>query len=178
MCGEVELLMILETKIDESFPKSHFLIKSFNDPFRIDWNAHGQGILLYLTEGIPIKLSSTEPLPSEFFFVEFYLRKQKWLISCSYNRHKINISKQIEILSKNLDLYSSQYGSNIFIGDFYVGVSDPQMNAFCNVYNLSSQNPGNLSCINLILTNSPCTFQSSCVVEAGLSDLHLWTHHN
>ena len=36
MCGEVELLMILETKIDESFPKSHFLIKSFNDPFRID----------------------------------------------------------------------------------------------------------------------------------------------
>ena len=35
MCGEVELLMTLEAKIDESFPKSQ-LIKSFNDPFRID----------------------------------------------------------------------------------------------------------------------------------------------
>ena len=68
MCGEVELLMTLEAKIDESFPKSQ-LIKSFNDPFRIDWNVSGQVILLYLTEGIPIKLLSTEPLLSESFFV-------------------------------------------------------------------------------------------------------------
>ena len=35
MSGAVELLMILEAKIDESFPKSQ-LIKSFNDPFRTD----------------------------------------------------------------------------------------------------------------------------------------------
>ena len=33
---EVYLLMIFETKIDESFPKSQFLIKGFSDPFCID----------------------------------------------------------------------------------------------------------------------------------------------
>ena len=32
-----------------------------------------------------------------------------------YNPHKINISKHIEILSKNLDLYSPQYESIIII---------------------------------------------------------------
>ena len=31
--GEVNLLMISETKIDESFPKRQFLIKGFSDPF-------------------------------------------------------------------------------------------------------------------------------------------------
>ena len=78
----------------------------------------------------------------ECFFVELNLRKRKWLISCSYNLNKNNISKHIEIQSKNLDLYSSQYKSNIIIGDHH-----------------------NPSCIGLILTNSPCRFQGSCVVE-------------
>ena len=31
--GEVELLMISKPKLDESFPKIHFLIKGFSDPF-------------------------------------------------------------------------------------------------------------------------------------------------
>ena len=31
--GGVELLMISKTKLDESFPKNHFLIKGFSDPF-------------------------------------------------------------------------------------------------------------------------------------------------
>ena len=90
-------------------------------------------------------------------FVELNLRKRKWLISCSYNLHKNNISKHIEILSKNLDLCSSHYESNIIIGDFNVGVSDPDMNDFCNAYNLSSlikeptchKIPENPSCIDL-----------------------------
>ena len=113
-------------------------------------------------------------------FVELNLRKRKWLISCSYNPHKSNIFKHIEILSKNLDLQSSHYESNIIIGDFNVGVSDPHINDFCNAYNLNSlikeptcyKNRDNPSCIDLILTNSPRSFQGSCVVETGLSDFH------
>ena len=95
--------MISETAIDESFPKSQFLIKGFSDPFRIDRNVHGGGIFLYFKEDIPTKLLSIELIPSESFFVELDLRKWKWLISCSYNPHKNKISKHTEILSKNLD---------------------------------------------------------------------------
>ena len=36
--SNVELLMLSETKIDESFPNGQFLIKVFGDPFRIDRN--------------------------------------------------------------------------------------------------------------------------------------------
>ena len=72
---EVDLLMISETAIDESFPKSQFLIKGFSDPFRIDRNVHGGGIFLYFKEDIPTKLLSIELIPSESFFVELDLRK-------------------------------------------------------------------------------------------------------
>ena len=34
------------------------------------------------------------------------------------------------------------------------------------------KNPENTSCIDLILTHNPKYFQSSCVVETGLSDFH------
>ena len=43
---EVDLLMISETNIGRSFPKSQFLIKGFSDPFRKDRNVHGAVIFI------------------------------------------------------------------------------------------------------------------------------------
>ena len=80
---------------------------------RVDRNVRGGGILLYVTKNIPSKLLSIQPIHSKCFFVELNLRERKWLMSCSYNPHKNNIFKHIKILSKNLDLYSSQYENNI-----------------------------------------------------------------
>ena len=57
------------------------------------------------------------------------------------------------------------------------------METFCEFYGLKNlikvptcyQNPQNPSCIDLILTNSPLSFQSSGVIETGLSDFHKMT---
>ena len=59
-------------------------------------------------------------------------------------------------------------------------VDNNDMKDSCKSYNLKSlvrvptcfKNPENLSCIDLILTNSPYSFHSSCVIETGLSDFH------
>ena len=48
--------MIPETKIDASFPIGQFLLNGYRTPFRLDRNAHGGGILLYVREDIPSKL--------------------------------------------------------------------------------------------------------------------------
>ena len=69
--------MLSETKIDDSFLKGKFLIKGFRDPFRIDRNVNGGGILFYVREDIPAKLLSVETLPTNIFFVEINLRKKK-----------------------------------------------------------------------------------------------------
>ena len=37
------------------------------------------------------------------------------------------------------------------------------------------QNPNNPTCIDFILYNTPRSFQSTCVIETGLSDFHLMT---
>ena len=54
------------------------------------------------------------------------------------------------------------------------------MKTFCDSYELrvslesraSIKETERPSCIDLILTNSPCSFQNSCAIENGLSDFH------
>ena len=100
LASNVDLLMISETKIDNSFPKGQFLMKAFCEPFRIDRNNHGGGILFYVREDIPVKLLSVETLPAEDLFVEIYLRKRKWLVCYSYNPHKDNVSIHLQLIKK------------------------------------------------------------------------------
>ena len=57
------------------------------------------------------------------------------------------------------------------------------MKSFCESYNLTNlikqatcfKSPKKPSCIDLILTNRPKTFQTTCVIETGLSDFHRLT---
>ena len=49
---EIDILMITETKLDDSFPASQFSIQDFRTPFRIDRNKNGGGILLYIIRNI------------------------------------------------------------------------------------------------------------------------------
>ena len=98
--------MLSETKIDISFPKGQFLIKGFGDPFRIDRSVNGGRILFYVREDILAKLLPVETLPTEAFFVEISLRKRKkWLVSCSYNPHRDNITNHLQRVTRSLDLY-------------------------------------------------------------------------
>ena len=49
----IDILMVLETKLDSSFPQAHFKIEGYVPPFRYDRNSHGVGILLFIREDIP-----------------------------------------------------------------------------------------------------------------------------
>ena len=44
--------MVSETKIDDTFHKSQFLIESCSTPFRLDLRAKGGGILVYIKENL------------------------------------------------------------------------------------------------------------------------------
>ena len=83
-----------ETKLDESFPVSQFLIPGFENPIGLDRSPSGGGIMLYIREGIPFKLLKSSGLSAntEAFFVEVKIKKI-WLLCCSYNPHKALIEK-------------------------------------------------------------------------------------
>ena len=66
------------------------------------------------------------------------------------------------------------------MGDFNAEPNEPAISDFCEIYNSKNiikekicfKNPENPTCIDLILTNRPRSFQDSTVVETGLSDFH------
>ena len=51
----IDILMITETKLNESFPIGQFFINGFNSLFCLDRDRNGGGILLNITEDIPSK---------------------------------------------------------------------------------------------------------------------------
>ena len=101
----IDILMISETKLDQSFSTNQFLINGFSAPFGLDRNDKGGGIILYIREDIPSMLVSTESIQVESFFVEINLRnKKKWLLCCSYNPKKYLITQHLYALSKGIDV--------------------------------------------------------------------------
>ena len=139
--------------------------------------------MVFVREDIPSKVISKETLSIEGMFIELNFRKRKWLLSCSYNPNFNTITDHLEILRRNLDLYSVQYENLILLGDFNTDTNHSCMKTFCESYTLSSlikeptcyKNQQNPLCIDLILTNSPYSFQNSCVIETGLSNFHMMT---
>ena len=130
--------MISETKLDESFPLSQFFLDGYSVPFRFDRNRNDGGILLHIRDDLPSKLLSINK-NIEGFFVDINLRnKKKWLLSCSYNPTKMQISNHLAELSKNTDLYLTKYDQLLFLGDFDAGVEDSSVKKFCSSYNFTS----------------------------------------
>ena len=77
-------------------------------------------------------------LNSMFYYFKIFLTLYTWVIHCSYNSFKNEISNHLEVLSEFLDFYSSSYSSIIILGDFNVCVEEARMATFCKSYDLKS----------------------------------------
>ena len=162
--GNVDVLAILETKLDDLFPAGQFKIPGYASPFRLDRNQNSSGILVFVRDYIPVKLLSSEEKPIEAFLFELTLHKKKWLVCCSYKPNKSNTSRHLDTLRKSLD--SAHFENTILIEDFNVSIDNLHMESFCDSYSLNSiikdptcfKNPETPSCIELILTNNPYSF--------------------
>ena len=173
------MLMISETKLDESFPSMQFNFDGYNI-FRSDQNAKGDGILMYVRDDIPCKLIPMRNSTIEGFFIELKLRKKKWLLCCSYNPHRRFISNHLIDIGRNLDLLSTNYDNILLLGDFNAEVENNFLKEFCDLYGMKSliriptcyKNPANPTCIDLMLANSNWSFVNSFTIETGLPDFH------
>ena len=55
------ILIVSETKIDDIFPESQFLMETFATPYRLDRTANGGATFLYIREDIPSKYLKKTP---------------------------------------------------------------------------------------------------------------------
>ena len=149
--------MISETKIDETFPESQFLIDGYSSPYRLDRTSKGGGLLLYIRSDIPSKRIKTNLQLNTFegFFIELNLKNKKRVLACSYNPHKHMVVSHLEIKSNFLSAINCKYEHFILIGDYNAEVKEPQLAQFMSIYNLKNlvkhdtcfKNPENPSCI-------------------------------
>ena len=133
--------------------------------------------MVSVREDIPSRVISLNK-PIESLFIELNFRKKNWLLWCTYNANRNNISSHLDLLRKSLDLYSAEYEHFVIVGDFNTKVTQTSMKVFCDSYEFKNlikdatccSNPGNPSGIDLILTNNPNSFPNSGVIETSLSD--------
>ena len=87
--NNTDLLLISETKLDDSFPIAQFQMKGFSVPYRYDRNGKGGGLLLYIRENTQSKLLiGKSKCNIETLSVVVNLRKREWFLNCSYNPHQ------------------------------------------------------------------------------------------
>ena len=113
--NNIDIFLTSETKIDSSFPTAQFHINGFTT-YRRDRNENGGGLLLYVREDIPSNLLRIDS-EIEAFYIELNIRKKRFLLCCSYNPNKNQITKHLAVTGKNLDTFSSKYDDFILIGD-------------------------------------------------------------
>ena len=112
----VDIFLISETKLDDSFFSAQFKIEGFTTSYRYDRNDNGGGLLLYIREDIPSRLLQCKSQCNiESLSVEINLRKRKWFLNCSYNPHRNSISSHLECLNRVIDEHSKTYDNFILI---------------------------------------------------------------
>ena len=60
---KIDILMISETKLDDTFPFSQFTIEGYSQQFRLDRNCHGGGIIIYVRGHLTCKKINSYSLP-------------------------------------------------------------------------------------------------------------------
>ena len=182
MKDNIDILVITETKIDDSFTTAQLMIDGYSKPYRKDRDVHGGGILIYVRENILSKELDKHSFPCdvEGIFIELNFRTTKWLLLGTYHPPSQTHDYYFDYLERAIDIYTGFYDNFILIGDFNTEDTEPQISRFLHQYDANNlvkeptcfKNPDNPSCIDLFLTNKRNSFQNTLTVSTGLSDFH------
>ena len=79
----IGMLILTETKLDETFQISQFLMDGFFKSNKFEKNKHGGEVMVYIRDTIPSKILEKHSCPNdiECLFMELYFIKSKRLLS-------------------------------------------------------------------------------------------------
>ena len=182
ICGKIDVLVVTETKLDDTFPTAQFFIDGYSVPYRLDRNKHGGGILIYIREDISSKQLTKHTFKDDMegIFLELKLNKYKLLVLGTYHPPNQDNQYYFNNISNSLDLYLREYSRFLLMGDFNTVDSDPIFSDFNSQYDAKNIVKGptcfksatNPSTIDLFVTNTPRSFWNTRTFENSLSDFH------
>ena len=112
-------MLISETKLDNTFPKSQFSIDGYR-LFRKDRNSFGGGLCCYVNENIARRELENASLgiDIENICLEINLRNRKWLVICIYRPPNQDETLFFQKLGQILQDQTKVYDYFILMGDF------------------------------------------------------------
>ena len=125
-----DILILIETKFDETFLTSHFLTDGFSKPYRFGRNKYGGGVMIYIWNTIPSKILEKHSCANniECLLIELN-RKCKWLLCGTYHPPSQNDEYYFNYLDKSLDSYSN-YEKVFLVGDFNTEITENYIESF------------------------------------------------
>ena len=136
----IDILLVSETKLDDTFPDGQFFIEGYKEPIRLDRNKNGGGLLFFIHDDLESKEIKSHKLPKDIegIFIKLTIRNTKWLIMGGYNPDKKCIETFLDSVGKELDRFLPQYENLLLLGDFNSEMSEDHMKNFCETYNLTN----------------------------------------
>ena len=82
----IDILIVVETKLDSSFPSKQLVIPDFHHPFRLDINRRSGGLLVYIKVSITTRVLTnfSTPAATQIIVFKINLRKEKLLFVAIY----------------------------------------------------------------------------------------------
>ena len=129
--SNVDIMVFSETKLD-SYSIAQFLIEGFGKPFRLDRNAFGGGILIYVISDIPCKQVNKHEFSDGIkgIFVELNFRKAKWILFGTYHPPSQNGNFYFRNVACVLDVYFQTHDNILLTGDFNAEESEDTLRSF------------------------------------------------
>ena len=129
---KIDILVVAESKLDDTFLDSQFHIPEYKVPFRKDRNKLG-GIIVFVRNDMPCKkLDVRIPEDIKALFLEINLRHTKWLFCGCYHPPSQNDAYFYQNLSNCLDLFSNKHTNFFLAGDFTSEETETVLSEFLN----------------------------------------------
>ena len=139
IANNIDIFLISETKLNDTFPFGQFLINGNHTPLRFDRNDNGGGLVLYFRDNIPCKKITLDVRPLlEAIVIEINLKKRIWLLIGSYNPQKIMTSNHLNSIANQLNELCFKHENFILVGDLNSEMHEDAMNVFCTTYNFKN----------------------------------------
>ena len=132
--SETGILLLSETKIDDSFPDSQFFAEGFK-LYRKDRTKTGGGLLLYVNETLPGKIINSYKFKEnpEIILFEFSVSNKKLLLFGNSRPSSQNDLSFINELNLTLNFFSPICEKFVLLGDFNLSIESPDLKNFmCN----------------------------------------------
>ena len=175
----LDILIITETKLCNTFPVSQFYIDGYSTLYRLEGNRNGVCTIIYVRQHIPNRMLTKHNFPDNMkgLFIELNFRKSKWLLVGMYHQPSHPDQYFFDTFNKALDVYSN-FENVLLIGDFKAQIRETHLDTFSNQHELANINKDPTyyknsecpSCTDVILSNRPNSFFKTNTFFARLSD--------